>query len=96
MAIKTLIRRKATKVLEDRQLMSLLRELRTHALAQPGFVSGETLYRVDRPGDLVVIGTWKSLEAWNAWKESPERAEIQSRIDNLLGTATEFEVYEYL
>ena len=96
MAIKTLIRRKATKVLEDRQLMSLMIQLRTQALAQPGFISGETLRRVDRPGDLIVIGTWKSLEAWNAWKTSPERAEIQNRIDSLLGAPTEYEVYEYL
>lgn len=96
MAIKTLIRRKATKVHEDRQLMSLLIQLRTQALAQPGFISGETLQRVDHPGDLIVIGTWKSLEAWNAWKTNPERAEIQRRIDNLLGTVTEYEVYEYL
>ncbi|MDA8124313.1 MAG: antibiotic biosynthesis monooxygenase [Deltaproteobacteria bacterium] len=96
MAIKTIIRRKATKVFEDPQLLELLRELRTQAFAQPGFISGETLRRVDRPGDLVVIGTWKSQEAWNAWKGSPERAEIQRRIDNLLGTATEYEVYEYL
>lgn len=96
MAIKTIIRRKATKVLEDRQLMSLMIELRTKALAQPGFISGETLRRVDRPGDLIVIGTWKSLDAWNAWKTSPERAEIQTRIDSLLGAPTEYEVYEYL
>jgi heme oxygenase (mycobilin-producing) len=61
MAIKTLIRRKAKKLLEDPQLMTLLRELRTHALAQLGFVSGETLCRVDCPGELIVIGTWKSL-----------------------------------
>ncbi|MCE5263877.1 MAG: antibiotic biosynthesis monooxygenase [Deltaproteobacteria bacterium] len=96
MAIKTIIRRKATKVLEDRQLMSLMIELRTKALAQPGFISGETLRRVDRPGDLIVIGTWKSQDAWNAWKTSPERAEIQTRIDSLLGAPTEYEVYEYL
>jgi heme-degrading monooxygenase HmoA len=96
MAIRTLIRRKVTKDLTDPQLINLLRQLRTRALTQPGFVSGETLRRLDRPGELIVMGTWKSVEAWNAWKNSPERAEIQGRIDALLGTTTEFEVYEYL
>lgn len=96
MAVKTFIRRKATKALEDPQLMNLLRQLRTHALAQAGFVSGETLRRVDRPGEILVVGTWKSIEAWNAWKTSPERADIQGRVDALLGTTTEYELYEYL
>jgi heme-degrading monooxygenase HmoA len=76
--------------------MSLLIQLRTQALAQPGFISGETLRRVDRPDELIVIGTWKSLEAWKAWRAHPERAEIQGRIDNLLGTETQYEVYEYI
>ena len=96
MVIKTLIRRKVTKDLEDPRLMRLLRQLRTNALTQPGFVSGETLRRVDTPGELVVMGTWKNREAWDAWKASPERAEIQARIDALLGSPTVFEVYEYL
>lgn len=96
MAIKTLIRRKATKVFEDPQLRTLLIELRTRALAQPGFVSGETLRRVDHPREVLVMGTWKSLDAWNTWKTSGEREEIQTQIDNLLGEATEYEVYEYL
>lgn len=96
MAIKTLIRRKVSQAIEDPQLVSLLMQLRTHALSQPGFVSGETLRRVDRPGELIVMGTWKSLEAWNNWKTSPKRAEIQKQIDALLKEPTEFEVYEYL
>ena len=31
-------------------LMPLLLELRTHATNQPGYISGETLRRVDNPG----------------------------------------------
>jgi hypothetical protein len=40
--------------------------------------------------------TWQSAAAWNAWKMSPERAEIQEQIDAMLSEPTEYEVYENL
>ncbi|WP_136798497.1 MULTISPECIES: antibiotic biosynthesis monooxygenase family protein [Desulfosediminicola] len=75
------------------ELINLLKQLRTLTLNQPGYVSGETLRRMDKEGECVVISTWRSLDDWNAWITNPDRASIQGEIDSLLGKQTEYEVY---
>jgi hypothetical protein len=52
--------------------------------------------RIDIPHDYPVISTWQNIDAWDAWRTSRERAEIQEQIDALLGEPTEYEMYEYL
>jgi heme-degrading monooxygenase HmoA len=42
----------------------------------------------------MVIGTWRSLDDWNAWLANPERIAVQTEIDQLLGKQTEYAVYE--
>ena len=74
-------------------LTPLLIELRSWALKQPGYISGETLLRVDEPTENLVISTWDSLEHWNAWLANPDRAVIQAKVDQLLGSETLFQVY---
>ncbi len=95
MAVKILIKRKIPKGFEDPKFNKLIRQLRTLATVHQGYISGETLMRVGHPREYLVISTWKDIDAWNGWLNSPERKEIQQQID-ILGTPTEFEVYEYL
>lgn len=92
MAVKVIIKRRVPKGKEG-QLLPLLQELRSRAIAQRGYISGETLRNVDDTEDYVVIGTWQSVEDWQAWKADKGRAEIQSRIDTLLGGSTSYAVY---
>jgi len=80
---------------KERDLLPLLLELRTHAAMQPGYISGETLKRIDNPGEELVISNWQSLEAWRRWLTSGERMAIQRRIDTLLGEETRYEIYHY-
>lgn len=94
MAVKIIIRRKVSQGKED-QLLPLLLELRSKAIRQPGYISAETLRNVNDPEEYVVIGTWKSLKEWKAWEASQERAEIQKKIDSLLGEKTEYGIYFY-
>ncbi len=94
MAVKVLIKRKVPQNLESK-LLELLRQLRTHTMNQPGYISGETLKRLDKPEETLVISTWQSVEDWRKWVMSSERKEIQSKIDVFLGTGTEYELYEY-
>ena len=75
-------------------LTLLLKKLRSLTLNQPGYIFGETLKRVDRDDECMVISTWRSLEDWNAWLNNQERATIQSEIDLLLGQETSYSVYE--
>lgn len=96
MAVKILIKRKMPKGIGDSNFNKLIRQLRTLAVVQPGYITGETLKRTDSAQDYLVISTWQNKEAWEAWRTNRERAEIQKQIDALLGTPTEYEMYEYL
>lgn len=90
--VKVFIKR---KVLDQDipELMDLLKKLRALTLSQPGYVSGETLKRLDEPGTCVVISTWNSQADWNDWLSNKERAAVQEEIDRLLGAPTQYEVY---
>ena len=94
MAIKILLKRKVHEE-QAEALKGLIDRLRSATMGQPGYISGETLTRVDRPGECLVISNWKTRYDWEQWFDSPQRAEIQQQIDDLLGTPTVFEIYEY-
>lgn len=76
------------------QLNILLKRLRGLTLSQPGYISGETLTRIDKPNECMVISTWRSVEDWNKWVNNEQRLKIQTEIDQLLGQETEYAVYE--
>jgi heme-degrading monooxygenase HmoA len=94
MAIKVLIKRKVPKGLE-KELSTLITQLRTCATKQAGYISGETMRNVERPDEYLVISTWQTLDDWNAWESSKKRIEIQEKVDTLLGKKTTYEVYHY-
>jgi len=79
--------------LED--LRDLINEMRGLTMGQPGYISGETLKRVDKPGESLVVSKWQSLDYWNLWLQSEQRAAIQDKIDQLLGQETQYEIYEF-
>ncbi|MBU0698860.1 MAG: antibiotic biosynthesis monooxygenase [Proteobacteria bacterium] len=94
MAIKVFIKR-AVPENTAQALKPLLKKLRNLAMEQPGYVSGETYKRIDRPGENLVISTWQSMDDWRIWLLSEERAEAQTKIDYLLGEKTEYEIYTF-
>ena len=93
MTIKVMIKRKVREELAP-SLDILLRQLRSLTVNQKGYVSGETLKRVDEEEMSLVISTWKTLDDWRRWTASPERIELQYEFDVMLGEQTEYEVYE--
>jgi heme-degrading monooxygenase HmoA len=94
MAVKILIKRMVPKT-KEKELNVLLMKLRILTMDQPGYISGETLSRIDRPGEFLVISTWHSVDEWRKWVLSDERSEIQKKIDELLGKETQYEIYSY-
>ena len=94
MSIKIVIRRKVPKD-KEKELLPLIKELRIATTRQTGYISGETLQRIDKPGETVVVSTWERAEDWNRWATSPERSVLQVKIDNLLGKETEYEIYSH-
>jgi antibiotic biosynthesis monooxygenase (ABM) superfamily enzyme len=92
--IKVHIKRKVPpEKLDDLRL--LLNQLRGMTMGQPGYIAGETLIRQDKPGESLVVAKWQSADYWKQWLQSKERAEIQARIDQLLGEKTRYKIYEY-
>ena len=94
MAVKIIIKRKVAKE-KEAQLLPMLIQLRALATAQPGYISGETLRNVDDPEESLVISTWQSVDNWKTWQKSKQRADIQEKIDALLGEKTQYNIYLY-
>jgi heme-degrading monooxygenase HmoA len=76
-------------------LLPIFRRLRNLAINQPGYISGETLRGIDKPGQFLVISTWQSIDNWREWAVRPERIEIQSEIDSQLEEEPIYEVYQF-
>ncbi len=92
--IKVHIKRKVPpEKMED--LRALINQLRSMTMGQPGYIAGETLQRVDQPGESLVVSKWQSVEYWQQWLDSEGRAELQDQIDQLLGEETQYEIYEF-
>ena len=97
MAIEVLIRRRFIKE-KEAALAPLIVRLRSLALVQPGYISGETLKCIDPAGEdeYLVRSTWQSVEDWKTWLHSDERTAIQSKTDTIMGEETEYRIYEPL
>ena len=65
---------------KEQQLRELLIELRTIAMQQPGYVSGETLRELIDPSHFKVISTWSTLGDWKKWQDSQQRTLIEGKI----------------
>ena len=92
--IRIHIRRKVPADKAD-DLKLLINQLRAITMGTPGYIAGETLKRIDKPAESLVVTKWQSEFYWNQWLQSKERAEIQNNIDQLLGEETQYEIYEY-
>ncbi|MCK4988324.1 MAG: antibiotic biosynthesis monooxygenase [Desulfobacterales bacterium] len=95
MTVKIVIKRKVSKD-REKELLPLIKELRILTTRQNGYISGETLKRIDQPGETVVVSTWETVEDWNRWVNSQERAALQNKIDILLGQETKYEIYSHI
>ena len=95
MAVKILIKRSIGQEVAQ-VVRPLIVELRSHAMRQPGYISGETLKCIDRPGEYLVVSTWQSINDWNKWLDSQERKMLEDRIDSITGKSTEYMTYVQL
>ena len=95
MAVKILITRSIGQDVAP-VVRPLIVELRAHAMKQSGYISGETLKCIDRPGEYLVISTWQSVADWNKWLASQERKILEDKIDAITGKTTEYATYVQL
>jgi heme oxygenase (mycobilin-producing) len=94
MAVKILIKRRLP-LDKDLYAVALLRELRTLAMQQEGYISGETLQSIENSEEFLVISTWRSFEDWQNWFNNSQREELQSKVDILSGRRTTYEGYHF-
>jgi heme-degrading monooxygenase HmoA len=79
MAVKVIIERRVLPG-QEKRVLELLRTLRTRCLAQPGYISGETLRDSEDAHTLVVISAWFGLMDWKRWHTSEDRRSLESQI----------------
>jgi len=102
MTIRVLMIRKLPRMLGGLEaellpnLSELLIELRTIASHQSGYISGETMRNVTDPYEYLVISTWRSIEDWDRWFANGKRAELEGKVDDILGFQTQYKVYTYM
>ena len=70
-------------------------ELRSIANQQAGYISGKTLRNVHEPEEYVVISTWRSIDDWQRWFANEKRAELEGKVDALIGSPTTYKIYSY-
>ena len=94
MAIGVLIKRLAREGTEAKIFLPQIVEIRALAMRQPGYLSGETFFNLDRPEECIVISKWTTLEHWEEWKKDPRRLELVKKIEKQQGAATEYNIYD--
>lgn len=81
---------------KESEIENLLIELRTKAMQQRGFISGETLKSADDPMLWLVISTWTDDDTWKAWENSQIRCEIMSRMEPLMFVPEKTSVFNFI
>jgi heme-degrading monooxygenase HmoA len=79
--------------IDAKVLLPHIIELRAMAVRQPGYISGETVFHLDRTEACPVISRWTTLEQWQKWIKEPRRSELHENISKHLGARTEYEIY---
>ena len=78
------------------ELIHLLRQLRTSAIHQPGYISGETLVSIEDASIVSVLSTWQRLDDWQDWQDSATRARLEKQIEPLLTARPKVSIYQVM
>jgi len=92
MIVKVLIKRHI-KEGKSKVVFRLLNKIRSNAIEQTGYISGETLFNHDDPKKLVVMSVWQSVENWLQWKKNADREAYDEEMKQYLEKPTEYDVY---
>lgn len=94
MAVKVLISRRCQEgTMLD--VLLVLSELRSLAVAQPGYITGETLYGLEDPDKLLVISTWEDLDSWRAWRDHAARREVEAKAERYLWGPASYDTFRF-
>jgi len=77
----------------EKEILSLLNQLRALAMNQPGYISGLTMRSPDDPENMMVIGTWQTLDNWHLWRENTARKNLEAMLEIYQLGPTEYREY---
>lgn len=92
MAVKVLIRRKVSDV-HAIQMRNYLCALEQWASKHAGYFYGERLENPDEPGEVLSIGTWQSIEAFDSYAQSTTARNMEQQMATALGMCSESTIY---
>ena len=92
MLVKIFIKRRFKKG-KVKEISALLRDFRSGAMTQAGYISGETLVSYDDPQNVMVIGTWQDMESWEAWRSNQRRIDFETMLEVYQEVPTQYEAY---
>ena len=92
--IKVVIERHCRPNMEA-EMERLLIGIRTEAMQQRGYITGETLRSIDNPSLWLIISTWANIDMWKAWETSPERRQEIDKMKPLLAAPEKIAVYSF-
>lgn len=81
---------------KEEELENLLIELRSKAMQQRGFISGETLKSVDDPMLWLVVSTWLDDDMWKAWENSPTRRDTMNKMEPLMFVPEKISIFNLI
>ena len=93
MAIEVQIRRVTKAGIDARALLPYIIKLRSYAVAQPGYISGETLFNLEQSDECLVVSRWITLEHWQKWNRTSIRIKIDESLQEFLDKETEYKIY---
>jgi heme-degrading monooxygenase HmoA len=76
------------------EALALLNYVRSQALKEPGYISGETLVNHYDRSSIVVVSTWQTIDDWIRWQESDERTGTVDQLEGLAEGPANFEIYD--
>lgn len=92
MIAKIIIKRRF-KPGKTRQIVAILNELRSAAMQEIGYISGETLTKEGFPQNMVVIATWQTMEDWHRWLNNDKRKKFEAMLEVYMERPAEYEEY---
>jgi heme-degrading monooxygenase HmoA len=93
LAIKVIIERQVKAGYEE-LVWGMVRDLRSQAVRQRGYLYGETWRSMDNPRVFLVISTWGRREYWDRWVNDEFRRKVEERIKPLLRRPSTVRIFE--
>ena len=93
MPVKVLIKRRFKEKYFN-EISAMIKEHRYGAMDQAGYISSETLWDALDPFRVVVASNWRTMQDWDAWKNSTSRRSADAKIRLYLDGETQYEIFE--